>query len=275
MDALRAVHIDDFDDPRLAEYRELHEADLAARRDGFIAESEVVVRVLLERGRFRVRSVLLAEARFDKLAPLLRGVDAPVYLAEQALVDRVVGFHLHRGVLAVGQREPVPSPRALLARLDGGPRRVVVLEGLTNHDNVGGVFRNAAAFGADAVLYDARTCDPLYRKAIRVSVGAALFVPFARAQSSAETMEALRAAGFFSVALSPRADVDVIELCRGRLPERVALWLGTEGAGLDPATLAAADAVARIAIEDGFDSLNVATASGIALHALRTRSTFL
>jgi len=261
------VTIEDFDDPRLADYRELREAHL---RDAFIAESEVVLRVLVERSRFRVRSLFIAAPKLERLAPLLRDVVAPIYVAEQHVLDRVVGFHIHRGVLAAGQREAVPLPDELLATLGDGPRRVVVLESLTNHDNVGGVFRNAAAFGADAVLYDAATCDPLYRKAIRVSVGGSLLVPFARAESSANIFEALRRERFFSVALTPRSDaIELTELCRRPLPERLALWLGTEGAGLDAASLAAADAAVRIDIDRRFDSLNVATASGIALHAVR------
>lgn len=263
----RVITIEDFDDPRLADYRELREAHL---RDVFIAESEVVLRVLLGRSRFGVRSLFLAAPKLERLAPLLRDVTAPVYVAEQAVLDRVVGFHIHRGVLAAGERQPVPAPNELLATLGDGPSRVVVLESLTNHDNVGGVFRNAAAFGADAVLYDAATCDPLYRKAIRVSVGGSLIVPFARAETSSEILEALRREGFYSVALTPRADaMDLTELCRSPLPDKLALWVGTEGAGLAASTLAAADAAVRIDIDPRFDSLNVATASGIALHAVR------
>jgi tRNA G18 (ribose-2'-O)-methylase SpoU len=147
---------------------------------------------------------------------------------------------------------------------------VVLLEGLTNHDNVGGVFRNAAAFGVDAVLYDDATCDPLYRKAIRVSVGGSLLVPFARAPQSADTLAALRAHGFSLIALSPRRDaLDVTELGRGSpLPQRVALLFGSEGPGLREDTMRAADQVVRIHIAEHFDSLNVATTSGIVLHAV-------
>jgi tRNA G18 (ribose-2'-O)-methylase SpoU len=270
--AERITRVESLDDPRLADYRKLREADLMVRREAFIAESEVVLRVLLERGRFAVRSVLIAESRLPKLSSLLLASDSatPVYVAEQALLSEVVGFKLHRGILASGQREPVPSPEQLLSALGDGPRRVVVLEGLTNHDNVGGVFRNAAAFGADAVLYDARTCDPLYRKAIRVSVGAALFMPFARAEQGVDIVRSLQSHGFRCLALSPRADAtDLGVLCKGGVPQRVALLLGSEGPGLSEACLHAADEVVRIAIEPGFDSLNVATTSGIALHALR------
>jgi tRNA G18 (ribose-2'-O)-methylase SpoU len=268
----RFTSVSAIDDPRLSDYRDLKEAHLASRAQAFIAESEFVLRVLLTQGRHPVRSLLIAAPRLDKVRDALALCDPaiPIYVGEQALLDQVAGFRVHRGILASGQREAVPEPAALLATL---PARatVVALEALTNHDNVGGVFRNAAAFGADAVLFDAATCDPLYRKSIRVSVGASLFVPYARGATSAGCLAALSDAGFVSIALSPSADArDIATLWQqGAPPPRVALWLGTEGAGLSAATLAAADVVARIAMAPGFDSLNVATTSGIALYALR------
>jgi tRNA G18 (ribose-2'-O)-methylase SpoU len=266
----RILRVERLDDPRLADYRELREADLAGRREAFIAESEVVLRVLALRGRFALRSLLLAAPRLARLADVVAGLppEVPVYIAEQELLDQIVGFRIHRGVLAAGRRQPLPSPAKLIESLPSGVCRVVVLEALTNHDNVGGVFRNAAAFGARAVLFDRPTCDPLYRKAIRVSAGASLLVPFARAETSAEILEALRDAGFWTLALTPGAqarDLYTLE----RLPERVALLVGTEGVGLSERALAAADERLRIAMEPGFDSLNVATASGIALSAVR------
>lgn len=272
--AARVVRVTSLQDPRLADYRNLREAELAIQRGAFIAESEVVLRVLLTRGRFAVRSILLAESRLDKLADALLAAKCstvPIYVARQELLNEVVGFRIHRGILAAGERVATPTPDELLAGLGSGPRRIVLLEGLTNHDNVGGVFRNAAAFEADAVLIDHATCDPLYRKAIRVSVGAALLVPYARAEDSASLIAAAKRAGFSCIALSPRADAaDLAELrATGGVAERVALMLGTEGAGLSQGALAAADLVARIDIAEGFDSLNVATASGIALHAIR------
>jgi tRNA G18 (ribose-2'-O)-methylase SpoU len=261
------LRIDDPADPRLDDYRAIRERQLAARAT-FIAESEVVLRVLLARGRYPIRSLLLAEGRFEKLADALADLDraVPIYLASQAVLDGVTGFHIHRGILAACERLPVPSPEALLAAMDSGPRRVVLLESLTNHDNVGGVFRNAAAFGADAVLLDHATCDPLYRKAIRVSAGAVLFVPYARAADTAGSLAALRDHGFSTLGLTPQGRLEIGAL---DVPERCALILGTEGAGLSAATLAACDHTLRIAMAPGFDSLNVATTSGIALHALR------
>jgi tRNA G18 (ribose-2'-O)-methylase SpoU len=260
------------DHPLLEDYRNLRDGDVARTRGAFIAESEVVLRVLLERGRFPVRSILVAEPRLARLGELLsRPQTAPVFVAPPAVLDAIVGFHIHRGVLAAGERAPLPPVSNVLAALGPGPRTVVVLEGLTNHDNVGGVFRNAAAFGVDAVLYDQESCDPLYRKAIRVSVGATLFVPFTRTATTGETLEALGAAGFVRVALSPRADADDLREAAAGLPERVALVLGSEGPGLRGATLAACDRVLRIPMAGGFDSLNVATASGVALYALDRR----
>jgi len=270
----RITEVTSLDDPRLGDYRNLREADLAVRREAFIAESEVVLRVLLHRGRFAVRSIFLAASRLPKLATLLLTIDPEVsiYVGCQELLNQVVGFRIHRGILAAGQRSPMPTAAQLCGQLGPGPRRLVLLEGLTNHDNVGGVFRNAAAFGADGVLYDSTTCDPLYRKAIRVSVGAALFVPFARCVTSHEAIEAARAVGFEILALTPRPEADALAEIgtTWAAAERVALLVGSEGPGLASPTLATADRAVRIAMAAGFDSLNVATASGIALHALRT-----
>ena len=176
------VPIDDPDDPRIAVYRQVRERDLVGRGGGFIAEGEVVLRVLLgPASRFAAASLLVAEKRLERLAPLLARVDpeVPVYAAGQAVMDAIVGFHIHRGILAHGLRGPEPDAETLMRGLP--PRAVVLMMfAIANHDNLGGLFRNAAAFGADAVLLDAASCDPLYRKAIRVSVGAALSAPFAR-----------------------------------------------------------------------------------------------
>jgi tRNA G18 (ribose-2'-O)-methylase SpoU len=186
----------------------------------------------------------------------------PVYAASPALMDSIAGFAMHRGVLAAGERSEL-SPAALLAGL---PSRALVvgLSGIANHDNMGGLFRNAAAFGVAAVLLDATSCDPLYRKAIRVSVGAALTLPFARVPRGAELARTLIDAGFETLALSPAGDETLDSV---RLAPRQAVLFGAEGPGLPPATLAAARTV-RIPMAAGFDSLNVATASGIVLHRL-------
>lgn len=251
--------IEDRDDPRLAPYVAVRERDLAGREGLFVAEGEVVVRVLLARSPFRVRSLLLEERRVAPMEDALAGVTAPVYVVPQSLMDAVVGFSIHRGVLAVGERGAAIAPADLLAR----GRTFVGLVGLTNHDNVGSIFRNAAAFGVDGVLLDATSCDPLYRKSIRVSAGTALVVPFARSE---DLLADLARAGVEAAGLTPRGEETIDTLP----PARRALLLGTEGPGLPDEMLARMRRV-RIAMAPGLDSLNVAVASGIALHEVMKR----
>ncbi|MGP9820404.1 TrmH family RNA methyltransferase [Salinarimonas sp. NSM] len=256
-----AIQIDDPDDPRIVDYRAIREKDLVGRAGRFVIEGEVALRIAAGRGRFPLASVLLSEKRAALAETIPAGV--PIHVAPQPLLEAIAGFPIHRGVLAIGLRGEAPDAGALLAGLP--PRALVVaLIGLTNHDNVGGIFRNAAAFGADAVILDGETCDPLYRKAIRVSAGGALLVPFARAGGPSETVSMLEDAGFTPLALSPRGKETLAVLAR---PERTALVLGTEGPGLPDAILARARTV-RIPMRGGFDSLNVAVTSGIALAAL-------
>lgn len=264
---MRLISISSPDDPRIAVYRNVRERDLVGRQGRFLAEGEVVVRVLLTRSHFQAESLLLEERRVAGLEGVLAShPELPVYVAPQAVMNEIAGFPMHRGVLAAGLRGPIATPEELLARMEG-PAVVVALEGLANHDNVGGIFRNAAAFGAKAVLLDETSCDPLYRKAIRVSVGAALRVPFAQASSSPSMLDALKTAGFQTIALTPRRDA--VELSSFRPPPRSALLLGTEGPGLSEETLERADLRVRIDIEPDFDSLNVAATSAVALYALR------
>jgi len=259
-----AIPIDDPDDPRLFAYRQVRERDLVGRSGGFIAEGVVVLEKLIRGGRHRLDSVLVADKRTQALAPLLDGLpaDVAVYSAGQAVMDAVAGFHIHRGVLAAGVRDE-PGLDALLAGL---PQQALVvgLAGIANHDNMGGLFRNAAAFGADAVLIDETCCDPLYRKAIRVSVGAALTLPFARAGSAEAMAERLAAEGFDLMALSPRGATELDEVDAA---PRTAVLFGAEGPGLPASVMARARSV-RIAMAGGFDSLNVATTSGIVLHRI-------
>jgi len=261
----RQILIDDPADPRLGDYREVRERDLAGR-DGFIAEGQVVLEKLIRGGRHPLRSVLVAEKRVVALARLLAELpdDVPVYTAGQEVMDTVVGFPIHRGILAIGERRPLDAETLL----SGLPDRALVvgLAGIANHDNMGGLFRNAAAFGADAVLLDETCCDPLYRKAIRVSVGAALTTPFAPAGSAEELCRLLTQNDFSVVALSPQGALDLAEFER---PPRVAVLFGAEGPGLPAALLDSIQSV-RIPMSQGFDSLNVATASGIVLHHLVT-----
>jgi tRNA G18 (ribose-2'-O)-methylase SpoU len=253
------------DDPRIEPYRAVRERDLAGREQLFVAEGEVVVRVLLRQSLFAVQSLLLAENRVPGLDDALVGLPAgvPVYTAKRAVMDAIVGFPIHRGVLAVARRAPLRPVEELLSGL---PERALVvgLVGLANHDNVGGIFRNAAAFGAEAVLLDRETCDPLYRKAIRVSVGGALMIPFTRVASAQAMVEALQTTGFDVISLSPSGREILSQV---RPSPRTALLLGAEGPGL-PAEVLARTRSVSIPMSGGFDSLNVATTSGIALHHL-------
>jgi tRNA G18 (ribose-2'-O)-methylase SpoU len=262
------VPVEDADDPRIAGYANIRERDLAGRRGLFIAEGEVVLRVLLTRSRHEPLSILLAENRVAGLMPLLAGApaDLPIYSAPQSVMDRIAGFPIHRGVLALGRRAPPQSADQLLAA--PAPGAIVLgLFGIANHDNVGGIFRNAAAFGAAAVILDGASCDPLYRKAIRVSVGGTLIVPFARFTAGDDVLATFARHGFHALALAPRGvnRLDAVERRGG-----IAILLGAEGAGL-PADILARAATVAIPMAADFDSLNVATTSGIVLHALTSR----
>ena len=257
------VTIADPADPRIAAYRDIREHDLVGREGLFIAEGEVVVRLLVRASLHQPLSLFLAEKRFAALADAVDRLPGavPVYVAPQAVMDTIAGFSIHRGILALGRRSDMPSADALLA--SAGRRALVpVLCAIANHDNMGGLFRNAAAFGADFVLLDSGCCDPLYRKAIRVSAGNALTVRFARLDRGADLPDALEAHGFEAIALSPTGGTSLDETPR---PDRLALLFGAEGPGLPEAILRRARTV-RIPIAAGVDSLNVATASGIVLH---------
>ncbi|WP_256753181.1 RNA methyltransferase [Mesorhizobium sp. Mes31] len=257
------IRIDDPQDPRVAAYLDIRERDLAGRQGRFVAEGKVVLDLLLSTGRFAAESVLVLENRLAGLEGILRKApaDLPVYVATSAVIDAIAGFHMHRGILAIGRKG---APQPVEALLDALPARalVVVLVGIANHDNMGAIFRNAAAFGADAVLLDATCCDPLYRKAIRVSVGAALKIPFASFTDVADFTATLDRRFYRQSALSPRGQTDIRD---ARPSERLALYLGTEGEGLPESLLARLHTV-RIGMAQGFDSLNVAAASAIALH---------
>jgi tRNA G18 (ribose-2'-O)-methylase SpoU len=258
------VRIEDPADPRVAGYIDVRDADLAGRASAFMAEGRQVVRTLLESSRFAARSVLVNDAAWASLSDALSArPEVAVYVASQAVMDAVVGFHIHRGCLALADRGAELDPDGILE--DTGDEDVVLaLEGINNHDNVGGCFRSALAFGARAVLLDEASADPLYRKAIRVSMGATLRLPFARV--SGDLVDALSRRGFAVVALTPAPDATPIDEATHAVTGRCALVVGAEGPGLSPAVLDRAHVRVRIPIVPGVDSLNVATAAGIALH---------
>lgn len=263
------IRIEDADDPRIAEFVGIRERDLTRGEGRFIAEGTVVLRMLAAAHaagqRFRAEKILLLENRLDGVSDILAAFppEVPVHVASSQVLDRIAGFHLHRGVLALGRRIETPSPGELLGNL---PERALVVAafGISNHDNIGSIFRNAAAFGADAVLLDDACCDPLYRKALRVSVGSVLSVPYSRAGSMEEILTSLSAASFDVWGLSPAGEREVSAVPAAA---RMALITGTEGEGLPPAILSTIR-TARIAQAPGLDSLNAATATGIALYTI-------
>jgi tRNA G18 (ribose-2'-O)-methylase SpoU len=258
--------------PELEPYVSLRDRDLAGRGDGlFVAEGEVVVRVLASarQTRFRIRSLLLEQRRVEALRDVIDALpdDVPVYVVAQSVMDAVVGFAIHRGILALGERGAPLAPESLLS----GGGLAIGLVGLTNHDNVGSVFRSAAAFGACGVLLDPATCDPLYRKSIRVSVGGALVVPFARCASADAMLDTIAQLGWEALALTARGEETIDSVVRGATPAKGrVLLLGTEGDGLPEHVLARARRV-RIDMTPALDSLNAAVATGIALYEATKR----
>ena len=257
------VVIEDPSDERLAPYHDLRAPDGVARRHGFIVEGKLALERALQAGRHPLASILLSQKRaegFDQDLAMLASSVA-IYVVSQSVMDRVCGFAVHRGVLAHG-----PSPRPLDASqlLSGltGDVVVVGLVGLNDVENMGSVFRNAAALGAGAVLLDDRCCDPLYRRAIRVSVGTTLVLPFARLNPRDDMIGLLRDHAFEPVAFTPAGELTLRDL---NPADRTALLFGSEGDGLPSSILSAALTV-RIPMANGCDSLNVATTSGIALH---------
>ncbi len=254
------------DDPRIADYLSVRERDLTGRDGKFIIESMFVLDTALNQARFQISSILMAAHKTTKLADKIAAAHArgvPVYLAEQAVMDTIAGFHIHRGVLAIGHK---PNPEPLVDLLSRLPERAIVLVGIgiSNHDNVGGLFRNAAAFGADAVILDGASCDPFYRKAVRVSSGHVLTLPLHHGAPPGDIFDALAAQGITPLALSPAGIDDIRNVQR---PERCALILGAEGPGL-PADILDMCRTLRIQMADGVDSLNVATAAAVALSHL-------
>ena len=253
-------------DPRVADYAAVADPDLVRRRGLFVAEGRLIVRRLIEGQFAAVQSVLVSPAAYQNLRVTLNRLDSavPIYVSPVQWFRGITGFNIHRGCLALAVRPPQRALNELLAEA----RLVLLLESIGNPDNVGGIFRNAAAFGVDAVLLNAVTSDPLYRKTIRTSMGASLRVPFARLDWT-PGLAAVRAAGFSIVTLTPRDPAETLDrfAAAGR-PERLALVLGHEGDGVSETTLGATDHCIRIPTTGDVDSLNVAVASGIALARL-------
>lgn len=263
------LRIEDPTDNRLDDYRNVPDPELIRRRGIFVAEGRLVVRRLLAESRLTARSVMLTEPARESLADVLAArPDLPVYVVPPQVMNGITGFNIHRGCLAIGERPREASWREIIA----GGETIVVLERVANADNVGGVFRNAAAFGASAVLLDGVSTDPLYRKAIRTSMGAALRVPFARAEPWPGVLHELRERGFATVALTPASSALPIRATVAAVgPRRVALVLGHEGEGLTEAALDACELRARIPISSNVDSLNVATAAAIGFYEFTLR----
>ena len=258
-------------DPRVADFFSLNDPELRRRReqpDGwgakegfFVAEGALVIRQLLL-SPYPVRAVLVTAQGRAALDEDLRGVDAPVYEVTQALMTSITGFHFHRGALASAARLPHPD----LGTVAAGADLLVAVEGVTDNENLGALFRNAAAFGAQGVVLDATSADPLYRRTVRVSMGQVLRVPSTRVRSAVDAIEELHRLGFEVLALTPSASAEEVRTVARR--PRQALLVGAEGPGLSEAALAAADRRLKIAMAPEVDSLNVATAAAIALHHL-------
>ncbi|GAB2956903.1 RNA methyltransferase [Amycolatopsis acidiphila] len=263
------ISVQKVDDPRVDDFRHLSTADRRPDRPGgrgfVIAEGTVVVRRLLA-SDYPVRALLGVARRIEELEPELAGVDVPAYVTSAELMAEIVGFHLNRGVLAVADRAPRSSAGEIVARA----RVLAVPEGVGDHENLGALFRNAAAFGLGGVLLGPGCSDPLYRRSVRVSMGNVLRVPFAPLEPWPAGLTSLKEKGFRVAALTPRADsVPLRELAADG--GKIALLLGSEGPGLTEEALGAADVAVRVPMAEGVDSLNVATAAAVAFYELAGR----
>jgi tRNA G18 (ribose-2'-O)-methylase SpoU len=263
------IEITDPADPRLGDYRDLREVQLRTRMETehglFLAEGEKVVRRAAEAG-YVARSFLMAPRWLDGLRPVLDDSTAPCFVVSEALAEQVTGFHVHRGALGSFHRRPLPGVPEVL----DGARTVVVLEDVVDHTNVGAVLRSAAALGVDGVLLAPRCADPLYRRSVKVAMGAVFSLPWTRLPDWYDALPSLSAAGFTTVALALTDDaVDVAEAVSG--VDRLALVMGGEGHGLSDRWLATTDRHAVIPMSGGIDSLNVAAASAVACYAARSR----
>lgn len=267
------IRVADPNDERLADYVRLTDVALRTMMEPanglYIAESAKVVGSALRAGHVP-RSILMSEDWLERMAPMIAEVDAleqdaPLYVMDREVLSEVAGFHVHRGALASMQRPALPTVADVIANA----RRIVILEDIVNHTNVGAIFRSVAAIGADAVLITPQCADPLYRRSVRVSMGAVLDVPWTRLAQWPADLELLRESGFSLAALALSENSITMDDLTAAPPERLALVLGAEGDGIGAATLAAVDAVVRIPMAGGIDSLNVAAAAAVAMWALR------
>jgi tRNA G18 (ribose-2'-O)-methylase SpoU len=293
------ITVDDPDDPRLRDYTGLTDVELRRKREPaeglFIAEGEKVIRRAKEAG-YEMRSMLLSAKWIDVMRDVIDELPAPVYAVSPELAEQVTGYHVHRGALASMQRRPLPAADELLAgnarrnavmepvddhtdigavspsgpRKDAG-QRVAIFEDIVDHANLGAAFRNAAALGVDAVFLTPRCADPLYRRSVKVSMGAVFHVPWTRLTSWPKDVEIFREHGFVTAALCLDEKSITIDELAARRYEKLVLMLGTEGDGLSVDALRAADEWVRIPMAAGVDSLNVAAASAVAFYATRLR----
>ncbi|MBN0045503.1 RNA methyltransferase [Streptomyces actuosus] len=263
------ITVDDADDPRLHDYTGLTDVELRRRREPaeglFIAEGEKVIRRAMDAG-YAMRSMLLSAKWIDTMRDVIDELPAPVYTVAPDLAERVTGYHVHRGALASMQRRPLPAAGDLLK----SARRVAIMESVNDHTNIGAIFRSAAALGMDAVLLSPDCADPLYRRSVKVSMGAVFSVPYARLDGWPGGLEPVRAAGFTLLALTPDERAATLDEVAPHRMERVALMLGAEGGGLSRRALAAADDRVRIPMAHGVDSLNVGAAAAVAFYAVAT-----
>ncbi|MGW7662611.1 TrmH family RNA methyltransferase [Streptomyces sp. NPDC054756] len=263
------ITVDDPDDPRLRDYTGLTDVDLRRRREPaeglFIAEGEKVIRRAKE-ADYEMRSMLLSAKWIDVMRDVIDECPAPVYAVSPDLAEQVTGYHVHRGALASMQRKPLPSATDLLHTA----RRVVVMESVNDHTNIGAIFRSAAALGMDAVLLSPDCADPLYRRSVKVSMGAVFSVPYARLETWPKALETVREAGFSLLALTPDEKAKTLDEAAPHRMDRVALMLGAEGGGLSTPALVAADEWVRIPMSHGVDSLNVGAAAAVAFYAVAT-----
>jgi tRNA G18 (ribose-2'-O)-methylase SpoU len=271
MASMSVERVTEIDDPRLADYRNVPDPVLLRERGIFIAEGRHVVRTLLTSGRHPIRSLLVSPPAYEALADVLDARPGlTVFVAPPVLMEGVVGFDVHRGCLAAGGRAAPPSVDEVIAAASPSAC-LLIADGVANADNMGALFRNARAFGAGGVLLSPACCDPLYRKSIRVSIGASLLVPYADVTEWPGGLSRVSAAGYRIVALTVRGQAAELEEFARALPPKLAWLLGHEGHGVSPEAAAMADATVRIAMEPGADSINVAVAAGIAMYASRRR----